>query len=79
MEVSELHDPAVLPSARETLLPNEEETGLASQSVGTRWISDKFSAPSGNRTPAVQPIAIPTELSWLPVPRLSWSGVQLSA
>jgi hypothetical protein len=33
--------------------------------IWTLWSRDKYLAPAGNRTPTVQPVAIPTELSRL--------------
>jgi hypothetical protein len=67
MEVSgELHAPAALPSDKETLVPNEQETGWASGQAWTLWCRENFLAPDENRTPIVQPVARRyTELSRL--------------
>jgi hypothetical protein len=38
--------------------------------VDAVWSREKYFAPAGNRTPAVEPVAIPTELSRLINPML---------
>jgi hypothetical protein len=58
MEVSgQLHAPAALPPGKEPLVPIRYEAGWAPEPFWTRWFKEKFSAPAGNRTPIVQPVA----------------------
>jgi hypothetical protein len=52
------HPPAV---------PIGQEAGWAPEPVWTLWRGEKCLASAENRTPAIQPVAMPTELSPLPV------------
>jgi hypothetical protein len=71
MDVSgQLHVPTVLPPGKEPLVPTGYEAGWVPEPFWTCWWSEKFPAPTGNRT--LQPrssgsylVAIPTELSRL--------------
>jgi hypothetical protein len=46
-------------------VPIGEETGWAPEPVWKMWRREKPLALVWNQTPAVQPVTIPTELSWL--------------
>jgi hypothetical protein len=48
-----------------TLVPIEQEADWAPESVRTLWSREKSLVPAVNRTPAVQPVAKPTELSYV--------------
>jgi hypothetical protein len=69
MEVSgQLHDPAALPSDKQSLVHIGYETECTPEPFWTRWWREKYSPPAGNRTleprsSSPQPSAIPTELS----------------
>jgi hypothetical protein len=58
----QLHAPAALPPGKEPPVPIGQEAGCAPEPVWTLWRREK-SCTAGNRTRAVQPVAIPTELT----------------
>jgi hypothetical protein len=59
--------PAALPPVKEAPVSIEWEAGWAPESVWMLWSKEKYLAPVGNRTPAVQPTAISSEVFWLPM------------
>jgi hypothetical protein len=65
--IGQLHALAALPLEKESLLPIGYEVGWAPEPVRTLWSKEKSLAPAGTRTPAVQPVAIPTDLSQLQI------------
>jgi hypothetical protein len=65
MEVScQIHAPAALLPGKKPPLLILWKAGLP-QSASERYGEEKNLAPAGKRTPALQPVAIPTELSRL--------------
>jgi hypothetical protein len=66
MEVNDqLHAPAALFPWKEPPVPIVQEAALAPEPVWMLWSREKCLAPAGNPTPAAQPVAIQTEVSWL--------------
>jgi hypothetical protein len=61
MELSGLHVSAALPSGMGPPVPIILEAGWASEPVWTLWSREKALVYAGNQTPAIQPVAIPTE------------------
>jgi hypothetical protein len=68
MEVSgQLHAPDALPPRKDPQAPIGWLIGWASELAWTMWSTEKSLAPPGNGTPVVQRVAIPTEMSRLPL------------
>jgi hypothetical protein len=62
--------------AERALVPTAQEGACASEAVWTLWRGEKSLSSAGNRTPAVQPIAIPSELFRLVyLPKLSYFNI----
>jgi hypothetical protein len=82
----QFHVPTALPPGKEPPVPVRYEAGWVPESAWTTWRIHLVSA--GNKTPAVQPVAIPTELSRLSaidsivrkraIPRVLEIGLQIS-
>jgi hypothetical protein len=58
----QLHAPAALLPGKEPLVLIGYEAVLALERVRTQWIKEKSLASTGNRNPAIQPVAILTQL-----------------
>jgi hypothetical protein len=71
----QLHAPAALPPVKEPQIPIGQETGWDPEPVWMLWSKERTLATAGNRTPAVQPVATPTELSRIQVSKraVHWS------
>jgi hypothetical protein len=56
----QLHAPGALPRWKQPPAPIGYEAGGAPEPVWMMWSKEKSLVPAVNRTPAVQPVAIPT-------------------